>query len=164
MHTHPFHHRLAAPAAPVANGSRTEPVHEPAPPGTVAAESASVGAASGVALIAAAAGMLTGLWVAISPWFVTLQTTPGANATVNNLIVGLAVAGLCLRTITGTRNADGLTAAILVAGVWLIISPFILDAKIPITPAAYWTNVWSGAIVIVTALAALGVRWSRAAT
>ena len=38
---------------------------------------------------AAALGMLTGLWVAISPWFITLQYACG-NAAAVNLISGLA--------------------------------------------------------------------------
>ena len=40
-----------------------------------------------------ALAMLTGLWVAISPWFITLQYT-GSNATTVNLISGLAVAAV----------------------------------------------------------------------
>ena len=42
---------------------------------------------------AAALAMLTGLWVAISPWFITLQYT-GGNATAVNLISGLAVVAI----------------------------------------------------------------------
>jgi SPW repeat len=59
---------------------------------------------------------------------------------------------------------ESLQAAILLAGLWLIISPFILDAKVSITASMYWSNVWSGAIVIVivAALAALGLGRSRA--
>ena len=36
-------------------------------------------------------GLLTGLWVALSPWFLTLQYG-GGNATAVDLICGLAVA------------------------------------------------------------------------
>src|SRR5579862_6454510 len=38
-------------------------------------------------------GLLTGVWVALSPWFLTLQNT-GTNANAVNLISGLAVAGV----------------------------------------------------------------------
>lgn len=118
---------------------------------------------AGMAQFAAVTGMLTGLWVAISPWFLTLQTPRAGNATVNDLIIGLAIAGLALLTITGARRAEGLQAASLLAGVWLIISPFILDAKVSITAAMYWSNIWSGAIVIVAALAVLTLGRSRTA-
>jgi hypothetical protein len=42
---------------------------------------------------AAALGMLTGLWVALSPWVITLQYA-GGNAAAVNLISGLAVAAV----------------------------------------------------------------------
>jgi hypothetical protein len=42
------------------------------------------------AQVAAALGMLTGLWVAISPWFIMLQYR-GANATVTDVIAGAGV-------------------------------------------------------------------------
>jgi hypothetical protein len=38
-------------------------------------------------------GLLTGVWVALSPWFITLQHQ-GSNATAVDLISGLAAAGL----------------------------------------------------------------------
>ena len=41
---------------------------------------------------AASLGILTGLWVALSPFFLVLQHD-GGNATIANLIAGLAVAG-----------------------------------------------------------------------
>ena len=48
----------------------------------------------GVAVQAAAAlGVLTGLWVALSPSFITLQHG-GGNAAAANLIAGLAVAAV----------------------------------------------------------------------
>jgi Lysylphosphatidylglycerol synthase TM region/SPW repeat len=52
---------------------------------------------------AAALGMLTGLWVAISPWFITLQYA-GGNATAVNLISGLAVAAMGAFALAGPRG------------------------------------------------------------
>jgi SPW repeat len=46
------------------------------------------------------AGMLAGLWVAISPWFLSLQAY-GGNATANDLIAGLAVATLAAFAVAG---------------------------------------------------------------
>jgi hypothetical protein len=46
--------------------------------------------------------------------------------------------------------------------VWLIISPFILDARIVITASMYWSNIWAGAVVIAASLAVLVGR-ARAA-
>jgi len=113
-------------------------------------------AAPGMAVQACVmAGMLAGLWVAISPWFLSLQAY-GGNATADDLVVGLAVLTLAVFGMTG-RGLLSLQAASALAGVWLIISPFILDAKFPITAAMYWSNVWAGGIIAVLALAALAL-------
>jgi hypothetical protein len=63
------------------------------------------------------------------------------NAADGNLIIGPAVAGLCLLTIAGTRSPGSLMTATLPGGARLIISPFILDAKFPVTASVYWSNV-----------------------
>jgi len=113
-------------------------------------------AAPGMAVQACVmAGMLAGLWVAISPWFLSLQAY-GGNATANDLIVGLAAVALAAFAVAG-RGLPALQAASALAGVWLIISPFILDAKFPVTAAMYWSNVWAGGVIAVLALSALAL-------
>jgi hypothetical protein len=52
---------------------------------------------------AAVLGLLTGVWVALSPWFITLQNQ-GGNAAVVNLISGLAVAAVGAFAGAGTRS------------------------------------------------------------
>ena len=105
-------------------------------------------------------GMLTGLWVAISPWFLVLQHG-GNNAAASNLIVGLAVAALGVYALSGSRGFLGLQAGSVLAGVWLIISPFVLDAKFAIATPMYWSNVFAGALVVLIGLAALAEAQRR---
>src|SRR3984893_18183626 len=115
--------------------------------------------------LAVTAGLLAGPWGAISPWFLTLQAR-GGNATANDLIIGLAVAALAVLAVVkagGGRGMIRLQAASAVVGVWLIISPFTLAAKVPITAAMYWSNAWSGAVIIVLALGALTLGRPHAA-
>ena len=50
-------------------------------------------------------------------------------------------------------SASGLNV---IAGIWLIISPFILNAHYTITPSMFWSNIFAGAVVAVLGLAALG--------
>jgi hypothetical protein len=100
-------------------------------------------------------GILAGLWVAISPWFLVLQHG-GNNAAASNLIVGLAVAALGLFAVSGSRGFSGLEAGSLLAGIWLILSPFILDQKYAITTSMYWSNIVAGAVIAAIGLAALG--------
>src|SRR5260370_2625317 len=51
-------------------------------------------------------GILAGLWVAISPWFLVLQHG-GNNAAASNLIAGLAVVPLGLFPVSGTPGFPG---------------------------------------------------------
>src|ERR1700722_6563794 len=62
-------------------------------------------------------GLLTRLWVAVSPWFITLQNT-GTNATTVNLISGLAVAGVGVLALASPRGFAGLQVTTLLLGVW----------------------------------------------
>ena len=110
---------------------------------------------------AAALGMLTGLWVAISPWFITLQYA-GGNAAAVNLISGLAVAAVGAFALAGPRGFAGLQSGSALLGVWLIIAGPILNHKHPIADSMYWSNSWAGGVLIALAaasLAAIALRW-----
>ena len=99
-------------------------------------------------------GLLTGLWVAVSPWFVTLQNT-GTNATTVNLISGLAVAGLGAFALLSPRGFAGLQVTSMLLGVWLIIAGPILAQKNPIADSMFWSNSVAGGVLI--AVAAIGL-------
>ena len=103
---------------------------------------------------AAALGILTGLWVAISPLFITLQHG-GTNAATANLIAGVTVAGVGAFALASPRGFPGLQFASVVLGIWVLISSFILDAKFTIATPMYWSNSFSGAALVVVALAGL---------
>jgi hypothetical protein len=111
------------------------------------------------AQMTAVLSMLAGFWVAISPWFLVLQAPGARNATANDLIVGLAVAALGVFAVSGVRGFMGMEMGSLLLGIWLIISPFILNAKFAIQAPMYWSNIWAGAIIALLALASLaGLR------
>jgi hypothetical protein len=150
---HPLRRETPGVQTAPGNGAAIQAVPAPGPE-----RAAAPGTAAQLILTA---GMLAGLWAAISPWFLTLQHA-GGNATANNLIVGLAVAALAVSAAAG-RGTITVPAASALAGVWLIISPFILDAKFPITASMYWSNVWTGAIIVVLALGALALARPRPA-
>jgi SPW repeat len=109
---------------------------------------------------AAVLGLLTGVWVALSPWFLTLQNG-GTNANTVNLISGLAVAGLGAFALLSPRGFAGLQAGSALLGVWLIIAGPILSDKHPIADPMFWSNSWAGAALIAFAaigMAAVGLR------
>src|SRR5262249_49769067 len=96
----------------------------------------------------------TGLWVAISPWFITLQHA-GGNATAVNLISGLAVAAVGAFALAGPRGFAGLQSGSALLGVWLIIAGPILNHKHAIADSMYWSNSWAGGVLIALAVASL---------
>jgi hypothetical protein len=112
------------------------------------------------AQVAAALGLLTGLWVALSPLFLTLQYT-GTNAGTVDLISGLAVAGVSALALASPRGFAGLQLGSAALGVWLIIAGPILNQKHPIADPMYWSNSWAGGVLIALAsiaLAAVALR------
>jgi hypothetical protein len=106
------------------------------------------------AQVSAVLGLLTGVWVAVSPWFITLQQS-GTNANTVNLISGLAVAGLGAFALASPRGFAGLQVGSALLGVWLIIAGPILSQKHPITDPMFWSNSWAGGALI--AFAAIGL-------
>jgi hypothetical protein len=98
--------------------------------------------------------LLTGVWVAVSPWLITLQDA-GNNATIVNLVSGLAVAGVGAFTLASPRGFVGLQLGTALLGVWLIIAGPILSQKHPIADPMFWSNSWAGGVLI--ALAAVGL-------
>ena len=88
MQARPLRHTAGSQAVP-ARGAGTEPATD----GYAAGRTAIRSPLGKPAQLAATAGMLTGLWAAISPWFLTLHAPRGGNATANDLIIGLASAG-----------------------------------------------------------------------
>jgi hypothetical protein len=137
---------------PESNGASNQAVMAAAPgPAEYAlpATSRDLGAQASAVL-----GLLTGLWVAVSPWFVTLQNT-GTNANTVNLISGLAVAGLGVFALVSPRGFAGLQVGSALLGVWLIIAGPILAQKNPIADSMFWSNSVAGGVLI--ALAAVGL-------
>ena len=106
------------------------------------------------AQVSAVLGLLAGVWVALSPWFITLQQS-GTNADTVNLISGLAVAGIGAFALASPRGFAGLQVGSALLGVWLIIAGPILSQKHPITDSMYWSNGWAGGVLF--ALAAIGL-------
>jgi hypothetical protein len=104
--------------------------------------------------VAAVLGLLTGVWVALSPWFVTLQQT-GTNANTVNLISGLAVAGVSAFALVSPRAFTGLQVGSALLGVWLVIAGPILNQKHAIADPMYWSNSVAGGLLI--AFAAIGL-------
>jgi hypothetical protein len=137
---------------PESNGASTPAVTAAAPGLTeyaFPATSRDIGAQASAVL-----GLLTGVWVALSPWFLTLQNT-GTNANTVNLISGLAVAGVGAFALLSPRGFAGLQVGSALLGVWLIVAGPILSQKFSIADPMFWSNSVAGGVLI--AVAALGL-------
>jgi hypothetical protein len=132
-------------AVPEMNGATAPGLTEYALPAT----SRDIGAQA-----AAVLGLLTGVWVALSPWFLTLQNT-GTNANTVNLISGLAVAGLGALALLSPRGFAGLQVGSALLGVWLIVAGPILSQKFSIADPMFWSNSVAGGVLIALAAVAL---------
>jgi hypothetical protein len=126
------------------------------PAGTAgAAEYALPATMGGIGAQAAAAlGLLTGVWVALSPLFVTLQYA-GSNAAKVDLISGLVVAGLGAFALASPRGFTGLQFGNLLLGVWLVIAGPVLSQKFAIADPMFWSNSFAGGVLIALAAVAL---------
>lgn len=107
--------------------------------------------------------LLTGLYVAASPWLVGFSAT-GSLAT-SDLIAGIAAAFLAYGFATALDRAHGLTWTMPVLGVWVVASPWILQG-VTLTAGMMWSNVVAGALLTLLGLNAayFGRRTRAAAT
>ncbi len=121
-----------------------------------AAESVSAHVAFGLTL-------LTGLYVAASPWIVGFSATRQLARC--DLIAGIAVAILAYGFATALDRTHGMTWTVPVLGVWLIVSPWIVQG-LTLTAGMVWSNVIAGAVLTCLGLTAtyFGMRTRAAAT
>ena len=107
--------------------------------------------------------LLTGLYVAASPWMVGFSAT-GSLAT-SDLIVGIAVAFLSYGFATTLDRAHGMTWTLPVLGVWVIVSPWVLPG-FTATGGMIWSNVVAGVLLTFLGLNAtyFGMRTREAGT
>jgi hypothetical protein len=107
------------------------------------------------AQVSGALGLLTGVWVALSPWFITLQYQ-GGNAAAVELISGLAVAAVGAFALASPRGFPGLQLGNVLLGTWLVIAGPILSQNHRIADPMYWSNSFAGGLLIALAAAGLG--------
>ncbi|KUL45983.1 hypothetical protein ADL22_10645 [Streptomyces sp. NRRL F-4489] len=97
--------------------------------------------------------LLTGMYTAISPWVVHFRLS-SPELMVNNLVIGLVLAVIGLGLTRAPERMFQLSWTCAVAGVWLIISPWVVTAGHSATAGMIWNNVWIGAVTLVLGLAA----------
>jgi SPW repeat len=104
--------------------------------------------------LASSLNVIAGLWLIISPWVLHDQTQ---QVYTNNVILGIIIAVLAAIRAGGAYRAAWLSWINLLLGLWVIISPWVLQFPASQTQA-FWNNVIVGVIVAILAI------WSVVAT
>jgi len=115
------------------------------------------------AFVAFSMALLTGLYVAASPWIVGFNAT--ASLATSDLIVGIAAAFLAYGFATTLDRAHGMTWTLPVLGVWFIVSTWILPG-VTMSAGMTWSNVVAGALLTFLGLEAtyFGMRTRASGT
>src|SRR5579871_5878560 len=98
-----------------------------------------------VARVASTLNILAGLWLIISPFILAFSSLP--IALWDTLIVGIVVVILAWIRAANPERMVGLSWINILLGLWLIISPFVLNYSDAVR--ASWNDVILGIIVLV---------------
>jgi SPW repeat len=102
--------------------------------------------------------VLTGLYLAISPWVVGFSSM--TNLTINDLVIGAALALLAVGYASAPGRTFGVSWIAPVLGVWTIIAPWVVNGG-SATTKTIWSNVVAGAVAVILGLGAISVAARR---
>ncbi|MGI5241909.1 SPW repeat protein [Dactylosporangium sp. CA-139066] len=112
-------------------------------------------AASGQAVAIDGLVLLAGGWLAISPWVIGFSGS-APNVAVNNLILGILVGVIALGLAMAPARMYRLSWAMTAIGVWIIVSPFIIQRSSS-TAGIVWNNAVTGGITVLLGLGAVAL-------
>jgi hypothetical protein len=107
------------------------------------------------AVITDALLVVAGLWLAISAWVVHFHDSV-PNVVVSNLVIGLAVAVMGMGQAMRPRTMVPLGWATFLAGVWIIVSPWVIQQS-TIGLGLLLTNVITGGVIALLGLVGAGM-------
>ncbi|MDA3628739.1 SPW repeat protein [Saccharopolyspora oryzae] len=106
--------------------------------------------------------VLSGLFVALSPWITGFHTiTP--SLTLNNLVTGLTAAVLGLSFAAAFHRTHGIAWTAPVLGVWTIVSVFVISGTAVMTSTVL-CNVIGGAILVLAGLGTMAPAFATRAS
>lgn len=103
--------------------------------------------------------LLAGLYLAISPWVV--DVTAARDLTVNNLVLGIAVAVMGLGLASVPYRVYGMSWAVAAIGIWEIVTPWVVG---PSSTPVLWNNLWVGGVIAALGLVGAGMRMAGTRT
>ncbi|MER7282239.1 SPW repeat protein [Dactylosporangium sp. NPDC000244] len=115
---------------------------------------------SGQAVVIDGLVLLAGAWLAISPWVVGFSASAPSLA-INDLILGIAIGVIALGLTMAPARMYRLSWAMTAIGVWVIISPWIVQRGVTgTTIGTIISNVVAGAVTVLLGLGAVGMLMS----
>ena len=106
-----------------------------------------------IAQVADGLVVLGGLFVALSPWITGFAATTPSLA-LNNLIIGLAAAGLGLSFAAAYHRTHGIAWTCPVLGVWTILAVFVMSGT-AMTTSTVLCNIIGGAVLVLAGAATM---------
>lgn len=106
---------------------------------------------------AEALGILTGLYLAASPWIAGFNGL--STLAVNNLIAGIGYAMLMAGFGSAYERTHGMAWAATLIGVWTCIAPWVVAGNVH-THRTIWSNCVTGGVAILLGLMVAGVAGS----
>ena len=103
--------------------------------------------------------LLTGLYLAMSPWVVGFTGDSG-SLTASNLFSGVAVALLALGFASAYGRTHGIAWVTPVIGAWTIVAPWLVSGP-TVDNSAITSNVITGALVVLFGLGTLMMGMRR---
>jgi hypothetical protein len=105
--------------------------------------------------------VLTGLYLAISPWVVGFDTFTSLR--VSNLVIGIALAILAMGFGSVLERTHGLGWVACAIGVWAIIAPFVVAGNADVTKSIT-SNAITGGVAVLLGLATMALGLMRRRT
>lgn len=102
--------------------------------------------------------LLSGLWLAISPWVVHFSATE-PNVAVSNLIMGLAVTVIALGLTLMPERMYRLSWATVAIGAWVVVSQWVIQQSAS-EPGIVINNVVTGGVTALLGLGAVAILMS----
>ncbi len=104
--------------------------------------------------------LLSGLYLAISPWIVDFGSSN--RLAMNNLITGIAVTLLALGFSSAYGYTHGIAWCAPVIGVWTIIAPWVISGWDADVTRPFWNNIITGVVITALGLATMALPMSAA--